>query len=107
MEDVGRSGSPQNAPADAPARTLMKLVRAHPGMVAWAASLGLVVGLLGWAIAFFLKYAVDRPGDPKFLAWIALGAAVAAILRAGLAVIRRWIQVGLGRKIESDLRADS
>jgi hypothetical protein len=70
-----------------PACTLARLTLAHPGHVAIAAALGLLVGGLGWGAAFLIGFVIDHTSDISHMAWIALVVALARILRHGFAVL--------------------
>ncbi|HZE96079.1 MAG TPA: peptidase domain-containing ABC transporter [Planctomycetota bacterium] len=82
---------------------VLRLLAAFPGRTAAAAITGLVVGMLGWAVALFVQSVVDRSREPQALGLLAIGVAGVLLVRGIVSIVRRVIQVRLAREIESDL----
>ncbi len=82
---------------------VLKFLRAYPYRTAMAAFTGLVVGMLGWAVALLVQNVVDHTGDLDRLYVLALAVTAVLILRGGLSLVRRSLQVHLARGIESKL----
>ncbi|HVR87381.1 MAG TPA: ABC transporter transmembrane domain-containing protein, partial [Planctomycetota bacterium] len=85
-----------------PAPVLALLAR-YPWQTAAAALTGLVVGMLGWAVAIFVQSVVDRTRDLDSLGLFALGVTVVLLIRGAVSLVRREIQVRLARTIETEL----
>jgi ATP-binding cassette, subfamily B, bacterial HlyB/CyaB len=94
--------SQQRASAHRPVPVLAFL-REYPGRTVAAAGMGLVVGMMGWGVAWLVQYVVDHTGNLERL--YLLGVAVTAILivRGILSLVRRSLQVQLAKGIESTL----
>jgi ABC-type bacteriocin/lantibiotic exporter with double-glycine peptidase domain len=82
---------------------ILQLLGAYPAQTAAAAVTGLLVGMLGWIIALFVQSVIDHSGDLRTLQLFAAGVALVLILRGGISLIRRALQVRLARRIERDL----
>lgn len=82
---------------------VLGFLRQYPWRTAAAAGMGLVVGMMGWGVAWLVQAVVDHTGnlDKLYL----LGGAVTAVLvlRGVLSLVRRSLQVQLARGIESKL----
>lgn len=82
---------------------ILRLLSRHPGKAVAAAFLGLLVGALGWTVSLFLRYVLDRTGDLSALNLFALGTVAVLLLRAGISLVRRSLQIHLARGIETEL----
>ncbi|HVE38610.1 MAG TPA: peptidase domain-containing ABC transporter [Planctomycetota bacterium] len=82
---------------------VLKFLRAYPYRTLMAAFTGLVVGMLGWGVALLVQNVVDHTGDLDRLYVLALAVTAVLILRGGLSLVRRSLQVHLARGIESKL----
>jgi ABC-type bacteriocin/lantibiotic exporter with double-glycine peptidase domain len=82
---------------------VLKFLRAYPYRTLMAAFTGLVVGTLGWGVALLVQNVVDHTGDLDHLYVLALAVTAVLILRGGLSLVRRSLQVHLARGIESKL----
>jgi len=89
----------------APTRPLpiLLFLRAHPMRRLAAALTGMVVGVLGWGVAVLVQHVVDHAGELDRLYLLALAVTLVLLLRGGLSLIRRSLQVRLARGIESSL----
>lgn len=82
---------------------ILKFLRAYPMRTFWAALTGLLVGIMGWAMALLIQYVVDHTQDIGQLSELALVTATVLAFRGGLSVIRRSLQVELARRVEGSL----
>lgn len=82
---------------------ILRLLRPMWGWALVAALSGLVVGLLGWAVALFVKSVVDNTNDLRLIHLFALGVTFVLVLRGGVSLVRRALQVRLARRIESEM----
>ncbi len=82
---------------------VLKFLRAYPYRTLAAAVMGLVVGTLGWGVALLVQNVVDHSRDLGRLNVLALAVTAVLVLRGGLSLIRRSLQVHLARGIESKL----
>ncbi len=82
---------------------VLTLLRKHPFRTAAAALTGLVVGVMGWGVAVFVRHVIDHTQDLGRLHLLALGVAFVLVLRGLISLVRRSLQVHLARRIETDL----
>lgn len=82
---------------------VLELLKAYPWQTAAAAFTGLLVGMMGWGTAIFVQYVVDHTHDLGRLHLLAFAVAFVLLLRGGVSLVRRSLQVHLARKIETDL----
>jgi ABC-type bacteriocin/lantibiotic exporter with double-glycine peptidase domain len=82
---------------------VLTLLRKYPFRTAAAALTGLVVGVMGWGVAVFVRQVVDHTQDLGRLHLLALGVAFVLVLRGLISLVRRSLQVHLARRIETDL----
>lgn len=82
---------------------ILRLLKASTGKAVLAAVTGLLVGLLGWGVALFVRHVVDHTHDLAMIHLLALGVAFTLILRGAISLVRRALQVQLARRVESEL----
>jgi len=82
---------------------ILSFLKAYPWITIAAALTGLVVGMLGWCTALFVQYVIDHTHDLHFLQLLALAVTFVLVLRGLISLVRRYLQVHLARKIETDL----
>jgi ABC-type bacteriocin/lantibiotic exporter with double-glycine peptidase domain len=82
---------------------VLKFLRAYPYRTLAAAVTGLVVGTLGWGVALLVQNVVDHTRELDRLYVLALAVTAVLVVRGGLSLIRRSLQVHLARGIESKL----
>jgi len=82
---------------------VLKFLRAYPYRTLAAAATGLVVGTLGWGVALLVQNVVDHTGNLDRLYLLGLVVTAVLLLRGGLSLVRRSLQVHLARGIESKL----
>jgi ATP-binding cassette, subfamily B, bacterial HlyB/CyaB len=92
----------QRVPAHRPVPVL-GFLRAYPGRTVAAAGTGLVVGILGWAVALLVQNVVDHTASLNHLYVLALAVTAVLVLRGLLSLVRRSLQVQLARSIETGL----
>ncbi len=82
---------------------ILGFLKAYPWSTLAAALTGLVVGVMGWCTALFVQYVVDHTHDLGYLQVLAVAVTFVLVLRGLVSLVRRYLQVHLARKIESDL----
>jgi ABC-type bacteriocin/lantibiotic exporter with double-glycine peptidase domain len=82
---------------------ILRLLKPQAGRAILAAVTGLVIGLMGWAVALFVKHVVDHTHDLGMIHLFALGVVFTLVLRGAISLVRRALQVQLARRVESDL----
>jgi ABC-type bacteriocin/lantibiotic exporter with double-glycine peptidase domain len=82
---------------------VLKFLRAYPYRTLAAAATGLVVGVLGWGVALLVQNVVDHTANLDRLYVLALTVTAVLVLRGGLSLVRRSLQVHLARGIEAKL----
>lgn len=84
--------------------TLWGLAAARPGRAVAVAAGALAVGILGWGVAFLVQRVIDASRAPQeSLAMVAIAVSLAALVRAGVSVVRRRLQVALVQESEREL----
>jgi ABC-type bacteriocin/lantibiotic exporter with double-glycine peptidase domain len=78
-------------------------LRKYPYRTLAAAGMGLVVGVMGWGVAWLVQTVVDHTGTLDKLYLLGLAVTVVLVLRGVLSLVRRSLQVHLARGIESTL----
>lgn len=92
----------QRASAHRPVPVL-GFLREYPCRTLAAAGMGLVVGTLGWGVAWLVQNVVDNTGNLDRLYLLGLAVTAVLVLRGILSLVRRSLQVQLARGIESKL----
>ena len=82
---------------------LFRFLRAHPFRTGFAALTGLLVGVLGWAMAMMVQFTVDHSTDVRRVAMLAGATAAILVFRGAVSLVRRNLQVDVARRVESDL----
>jgi ABC-type bacteriocin/lantibiotic exporter with double-glycine peptidase domain len=82
---------------------ILNLLRPMAGWAVVAAVSGLVVGVLGWGVALFVKAVVDHTHDLGLIHLFALGVTFVLVLRGAVSLVRRALQVKLARRIEAEM----
>lgn len=82
---------------------ILRFLREHPTRTLLAAVTGMIVGVLGWGVAILVQHVVDHSGRLDRLYLLALAVTLVLVLRGGLSLVRRSLQVRLARGIESSL----
>jgi ABC-type bacteriocin/lantibiotic exporter with double-glycine peptidase domain len=86
--------------AGSPALTMAKLVWEHKWQAGIIATVGLVLGALGWSTAFYIQIVLDRGRNARLVYLLGGAALLIAVIRGLLAVVRRALQLTLVRSIE-------
>src|SRR5690348_8584647 len=82
---------------------LVRFLRQHPQRTLFAALTGLLVGMLGWAMAMMVQFVVDHGTDVRQVTLMAGATALVLVFRGALSLVRRNLQVGLARRVEGEL----
>lgn len=98
-----REASVHRAKPASSAFLMAGLIFAHPRIAVLVSLVGLVAGVFGWGMAFFVKFVVDHASETTLVPLVALGVSLVYLLRALLLVIKRKLQVGLVQLIEGKI----
>jgi ATP-binding cassette subfamily B protein len=80
---------------------MMRLAFGKPREILYVTALGVLIGLSGWMMAFYVKWVLDHTSEPEFLTVVAVVVALVFVLRAALVVVRRHVQIRIVKAIEA------
>jgi ABC-type bacteriocin/lantibiotic exporter with double-glycine peptidase domain len=91
------------SPGPLRALPLGRFLKMHPWRILASAASGILLGVLGWGTAALVQIVIDRAPHLRMLALLGAGIVLVILLRAGLGIARRALQVFLVRRIDTTL----
>jgi ATP-binding cassette subfamily B protein len=81
---------------------MLRMVWSRKWSMAIVATVGVLLGFLGWSTSFLIQSILDRGRNASFIHLVGAATALVAVVRAALSIVRRALQLGLVREIERE-----